>query len=71
MTPDHTTAVEAMLSDRPHRSALDFDLTRRSLHDLSGKQFDPAMVEAVVAALPEWTSMEEWRAPRHDGPRDR
>jgi putative nucleotidyltransferase with HDIG domain len=41
-------AVDAMLSDRPYRSALSTDTVRAELHRYSGVQFDARVVEAVV-----------------------
>lgn len=41
-------AIDAMLSDRPYRKALDLGSVRRELSIYSGTQFDPTVVEAVV-----------------------
>lgn len=41
-------ALDAMLSDRPYRSALDLDNVRRELVRCSGEQFDPELVRVVL-----------------------
>lgn len=40
-------AVDAMLSDRPYRSALTLDEVRAELRRCAGSQFDPRIVEAI------------------------
>jgi len=41
-------AVDAMLSDRPYRKALDLPTVRRELTQFSGIQFDPQVVKVLV-----------------------
>lgn len=41
-------AVDAMLSDRPYRSALSIDETRKELLRCAGSQFDPDIVNVIV-----------------------
>jgi putative nucleotidyltransferase with HDIG domain len=41
-------AIDAMLSDRPYRAALDLATTRRELVRFSGTQFDPRIVRIIV-----------------------
>lgn len=43
-------AIDAMLSDRPYRKALDLPTTRRELRKFAGIQFDEEVVEAVIGA---------------------
>ena len=43
-------AVDAMLSDRPYRKALDVLTVREELARYSGIQFDPAVVRALLAS---------------------
>jgi len=45
-----TEAYVAMTSDRPHRCARDHDDACRELRRCAGSQFDPAVVEAFLAA---------------------
>jgi putative nucleotidyltransferase with HDIG domain len=42
-------AIDAMLSDRPYRKALDLPAVREQLEIYSGSQFDPEVVKAVLA----------------------
>ncbi len=42
-------ALDAMLSDRPYRPALDSESVRRELVRCSGEQFDPEIVSVVLA----------------------
>lgn len=51
-------AVDAMLSDRPYRKALDLETVRSELDRYSGIQFDPAVVRVLV----ESTALEEHSA---------
>jgi diguanylate cyclase (GGDEF)-like protein len=44
-------AYEAMTSDRPYRAAMSPEGVRRELRLHSGTQFDPAVVEALMAVL--------------------
>jgi putative nucleotidyltransferase with HDIG domain len=43
--------VEAMTSDRPYRKALPLEVVVRELHTYAGTQFDPVMVQAMLALL--------------------
>jgi ribonuclease P protein subunit RPR2 len=45
-------ALDAMTSDRPYRAALGWDEAFAELTAQSARQFDPAVVEAVVARAP-------------------
>jgi HD-GYP domain-containing protein (c-di-GMP phosphodiesterase class II) len=40
-----------MVSDRPYRAALSFDHAVAELRRCSGSQFDPAVVEALLAEI--------------------
>ncbi len=51
-------AIDAMLSDRPYRKALQLDKVREQLTKYAGTQFDPDVVEIVVRS----TVLEEHRA---------
>lgn len=42
-------AVDAMLCNRPYRSALAMDHVRREIASMSGRQFDPDIVSVVLA----------------------
>ena len=44
-------AYHAMTSDRPYRAALSQEVAIAELRDCAGRQFDPAVVEALVAVL--------------------
>jgi HD-GYP domain-containing protein (c-di-GMP phosphodiesterase class II) len=44
-------AYEAMTSDRPYREAIGYDAAMAELRRCSGTQFDPAVVEALIASL--------------------
>jgi len=44
-------AIEAMTSDRPYRKALGCNRVIKELHDYSGTQFDPIVVEAAIRML--------------------
>lgn len=59
-------AVDAMLSDRPYRSALGVPAVRQQLQEHAGSQFDPAIVHALLASdlLGEYADM--MRASRHE-----
>jgi HD-GYP domain-containing protein (c-di-GMP phosphodiesterase class II) len=52
--------LDAMTSDRPYRKALSFQQAREEIGQFSGKQFDPQIVDAFLAA-PEhtWTDIRE------------
>jgi HD-GYP domain-containing protein (c-di-GMP phosphodiesterase class II) len=41
-------AIDAMLSDRPYRKALDLDTVRRELSTYAGTQFDKSVVDAIL-----------------------
>ena len=41
-------AVDAMLSDRPYRSALTVPVVLQQLSEHAGRQFDPTIVDAVL-----------------------
>jgi len=43
-------AVDAMLSDRPYRSALSIPIVMQQLREHTGTQFDPAVVRALLAS---------------------
>jgi putative nucleotidyltransferase with HDIG domain len=43
--------LEAMTSNRPYRTGLPLDVVVRELHKYSGSQFDPTIVEALLALL--------------------
>ena len=45
--------LDAMTSDRPYRSGFSFNVAAAEIRQMSGTQFDPAMVEAFVIATPE------------------
>ena len=47
-------AFNAMTTDRPYRSALPLAEAIGELRDESGKQFDPAVVEALVGIVETW-----------------
>ena len=59
-------AVDAMLSDRPYRSALGVPAVRQQLQEHAGSQFDPSIVRALLASdlLGEYADM--MRASRHE-----
>jgi HD-GYP domain-containing protein (c-di-GMP phosphodiesterase class II)/GGDEF domain-containing protein len=44
-------ALHAMTSDRPYRPAMTADRARQELRDGAGTQFDPAVVDALLAEL--------------------
>jgi hypothetical protein len=48
-----TDAYEAMVADRPYRSGLSEELAIEELRRCAGSQFDPHVVDALVAALKE------------------
>ena len=50
-------ALDAMTSDRPYRYALPWDTAGREIVSQSERQFDPAVVEAFVAAEPRLRSI--------------
>ncbi|HZS00457.1 MAG TPA: HD domain-containing phosphohydrolase [Chloroflexota bacterium] len=45
-------AFDAMISNRPYRKGMPYDQALREIHHMSGKQFDPAVVEAFEAVFP-------------------
>jgi putative nucleotidyltransferase with HDIG domain len=53
-------ALDAMISDRPYRSALSIDHARKEIERCSGTQFDPNIVE-VFLAMPDttWAELRE------------
>jgi HD-GYP domain-containing protein (c-di-GMP phosphodiesterase class II) len=46
-------AFDAMTSDRPYRRALPLDHAVEEVRTGAGSQFDPAVVEAFLAIVPE------------------
>ena len=46
-------SFQAMMSDRPYRSAMTFEAAIAELHRCSGSQFDPRVVKAFVKVLTE------------------
>ena len=42
-------SVDAMLSDRPYRKALPVDVVRSELSRFAGTQFDPKLVDVMLA----------------------
>ena len=46
-------SFEAMMSDRPYRSALDLDEAIKELRDNIGTQFDPSVVKVFIESLSE------------------
>ena len=44
-------AYDAMISDRPYRSAMSTEGAVSELRRCSGSQFDPDVVDALVAAI--------------------
>jgi putative nucleotidyltransferase with HDIG domain len=57
-------AIDAMLSDRPYRSALAVDEVKAELQRFAGQQFDPTIVRAVLRAKTLERAVElvsEWR----------
>lgn len=49
-------AFNAMTTDRPYRAAMPLSDAIAELRSESGKQFDPAVVEALVAIVSTWTA---------------
>jgi HD-GYP domain-containing protein (c-di-GMP phosphodiesterase class II) len=45
-------ALHAMTSDRPYRSRLSLEEASRRLREAAGSQFDPTVVDAVLAVVP-------------------
>ncbi|MEF8788376.1 MAG: HD domain-containing phosphohydrolase, partial [Planctomycetota bacterium] len=45
--------LDAMLSDRPYRDALDIETARREIVDNSGTQFDPDVAEVAIRLIDE------------------
>jgi HD-GYP domain-containing protein (c-di-GMP phosphodiesterase class II) len=60
-------AFDAMTSDRPYRKAIPFDQACREIADGAGSQFDPMVVDAFTAILPELPGL---HAALHAGPVD-
>ena len=46
-------AFDAMTSDRPYRKAIPFDQACQEMADGAGSQFDPAVVDAFTAIVPD------------------
>ena len=44
---------DALLSQRPYKAAFSLEETMCYIHEQAGKHFDPALIPALVAALPE------------------
>ena len=57
-------AFDAMTSDRPYRKAIPFDRACQEIADGAGSQFDPAVVEAFSAIVPDLPGL---HAALHDG----
>jgi HD-GYP domain-containing protein (c-di-GMP phosphodiesterase class II) len=57
-------AFDAMTSDRPYRKAIPFDRACQEIADGAGSQFDPAVVEAFTAIVPDLPGL---HAALHDG----
>ena len=57
-------AFDAMTSDRPYRKAIPFDRACQEIADAAGSQFDPAVVEAFTAIVPDLPGL---HAALHDG----
>jgi HD-GYP domain-containing protein (c-di-GMP phosphodiesterase class II) len=60
-------AFDAMTSDRPYRKAIPFDQACQEVADGAGSQFDPMVVDAFTAILPELPGL---HAALHAGPVD-
>ncbi|HEX7149671.1 MAG TPA: HD-GYP domain-containing protein, partial [Actinomycetota bacterium] len=60
-------AFDAMTSDRPYRKAIPFDRACQEIADGAGSQFDPVVVEAFTAIVPELPGL---HAALHAGPVD-
>src|SRR5829696_8180330 len=60
-------AFDAMTSDRAYRKALSFDQACQEIADGAGSQFDPMVVDAFTAILPELPGL---HAALHAGPVD-
>jgi HD-GYP domain-containing protein (c-di-GMP phosphodiesterase class II) len=46
-------AFDAMTSDRPYRKAIPFDQACQEIVDGAGSQFDPSVVDAFTAIVPD------------------
>jgi HD-GYP domain-containing protein (c-di-GMP phosphodiesterase class II) len=57
-------AFDAMTSDRPYRKAIPFDQACQEIADGAGSQFDPAVVDAFTAIVPDLPGL---HAALHDG----
>ena len=69
-------ALDAMLSSRAYRAALPFDEAIRRMREQAGRQFDPAVVEHLIASIfdPPWPldeALEMLVLLRESGDRDR
>jgi diguanylate cyclase (GGDEF)-like protein/putative nucleotidyltransferase with HDIG domain len=60
-------AYHALVSDRPYRNALPRDDALRELEFCAGTQFDPAVVEALVACIRDPAALEGARGDADDG----
>jgi HD-GYP domain-containing protein (c-di-GMP phosphodiesterase class II) len=60
-------AFDAMTSDRPYRKAIPFDQACQEIADGAGSQFDPAVVDAFTAIVPDLPGL---HAALHGGPVD-
>jgi putative two-component system response regulator len=56
---------DALLSERPYKAAFSLEETMCYIHDQVGKHFDPALIPALVAALPEIQVVRETFADDH------
>ncbi len=57
-------AYYALVSDRPYRGALASEEALRELRDCSGTQFDPEVVDALVACIREPAALPDLEEPR-------
>ena len=51
-------AYDAMMSDRPYRPAMSHEVAVAELRALSGLQFDPDAVDALIDVVPLWSERE-------------
>ncbi|MCX7749598.1 MAG: HD-GYP domain-containing protein [Clostridia bacterium] len=47
-------AMDAMISDRPYRAAMDWETCKKEVLENKSLQFDPVVVEAAVVLFPRW-----------------